>query len=577
MRRRVVGLFLMAFGILASCGAPGVMICQNGKPVTETVGITHAGISYTHDETVSCMRDGADQIRSLGSKVIKMWFSDDPVGAYSVNCDWSRFDIQNSVDLLKTDYYSEVFGMDFKTYVLETHTFDKKYQDSNVNWLDGMNEEETARTENEMYEVSKYLLQTYNGSGKEFILQNWEGDNMLGGRFWRLDSKTGYYYEVDKGRKSANAEDDALMRARIQGLTDWFNARQRGVDKAVAEFGKFSDVSVRHAVELNFAYLPFDEGWPYSDSPMVLKDIVPYTDCDLYSLSCWGSLTIDKAHTLRDRLVLIAKGVGDTWTDIADGGKVKPRRPFSRPAQVSRLMLGEYGAIERLQGTETGEWVPVLSEITDLRHRKVLQIQTELALELGLEYVLYWELYCNVPRTDTDPPMTINNHAGERAASNDVLQGNWIIRQDGTVTEGYKYLSGLFRPELNLYSDEVLEYGKVYRISGGYEGFEVSGILVTDSELSNMAEGRKFGDEIKVSGSVNGKDFTEMEIDSFFTQCVEEDGRFVSLVKYVNLRPEDFGYRYFKVEKADGADRLTPCRIKFYKPKRNIVTKYADE
>ena len=33
---------------------------------------------------------------------------------------------------------------------------------------------------NEVYDLTAHLLDTYNNSGKTFILQNWEGDNALG-------------------------------------------------------------------------------------------------------------------------------------------------------------------------------------------------------------------------------------------------------------------------------------------------------------------------------------------------------------------------------------------------------------
>lgn len=558
--------------LTASCDGQDENICQNGKTVSETVGITHAGISYTHDETVSCMKDGAQRILDLGSKVIKLWFSDDPQGVYPVNCDWALLEINNSLDLIRTDYYKEVLDMDFKTIVLETHTFDKTFPESNINWLDGMTAEESVRLEKEMYELSKYLYLTYDGTGKEFILQNWEGDNMLGGRFWRQDPETGMYYMVEKGISSVNKEDDARMRTMISGLTEWFNARQRGVDRAREEFGKNSDVSVRHALELNFAYLDRDEGWPYKDSPMLLEDVVPYTDCDLYSLSCWGSLTVETAHTLRDRLVLIQDAVEDTYIDLADGGKEKPRRPFVRPGQVSRLMLGEYGAIERLQGSETGSWTQELNEMTDLRHREVLQIQTELALDLGLEYVLYWELYCNVPRTDTNPPITIDNRNGERAESNDMLQGNWLIRVDGSVTEGYKYLHGLFKPSESLYSDKEVKYGNTYFIDGDFEGFEVSGTLVSDTMLTNMSDGKTFGQEIMVSGSADGKDFRPVETEAYFIQCIETEGIYTADIRVVNKSVQDKGLRYFRIEGSDASGKFTPDRVKFYRPKKTIKT-----
>ena len=151
-----------------------------------------------------------------------------------------------------------------------------------------MSEEEKARISRETYDVAKYLLREYNGTGKTFVLQNWEGDNMMGTNFCRV-GKDGYLYDTrtDGSFEDATAETDAKVKRSLQGLVDWFNARQAGVDKAVKELGKFTDVTVKHALEINFIYV---EGvdhapYPYPDSPILLDTVVPYTDCDLYSYS----------------------------------------------------------------------------------------------------------------------------------------------------------------------------------------------------------------------------------------------------------------------------------------------------
>lgn len=547
--------------------ALGRSMGSNGKPLSETVGITHAGISYTHDSSVSCMRDGADQILKLGSKVIKLWFADDPVGAYSVNCNWDQFTINNSLDLIQTDYYREVLEMDFTTFVLEAHTFDKAYNDSNVRWDDGMSQEECDRIEREMFELTEYLMLEYNGTGKEFVLQNWEGDNMLGGRFWRLDEINNLYYAVDDGKESANQQTDLMVRTRVRGLTDWFNYRQKGVDRAREKYKLLSDVQVRHALEINFVYLDSrDDGWPYIDSPTLLKDIVPYTNCDLYSLSCWGSLTIERAHTLRDRLVMYRDAIGDTFVDIYDRNQKKDRRPYVRDDQVSFLMLGEYGAIERFQQTETGGWGPDLNYVTDMRHREVLQIQTELALDLGLEFVVYWELYCNVPRVDTEPPMVIDNRIGELARSNDQMQGNWLIRVDGSYTEGYKYIYGLLDPDKGTYIVETYSPNRIYKINDIYSGFEVAGELNSSHMLSNLSTEKTFGNEIQVWGSIDGVNYNKIETEAYFTQCVEESGFYRAKIIYINRERPCEEYRFFKIKKMPGERNVTLSTVKLYKP-----------
>ncbi|MFA6072229.1 MAG: hypothetical protein WC810_27015, partial [Janthinobacterium sp.] len=309
-------IFISTILIFSAVGLPARVkseteYLKNGKSVENTLGVTNAGARYVLDSSVSCMKDGANKIFDLGSRVIKLWFTYNPKATYPYNCDWNKWNINNCVDLAQTDYYSEVFDMDFRTFVLETHTFDYTKNSLHVSWEDGMSGEECSRLEDEMYKLTKYLMIRYNGKNKEFILQNWEGDNMLGCRQWRINTKNGYYYNVDEGIASANATADSLIRVKIKGLTDWFNFRQKGVDKARKELEEKSDVVVRHALEINFIYLDKkDEGWPYEDSPTILNNIVPYTDCDLYSLSSWGSKTIERANTLQERLKIYETKLG---------------------------------------------------------------------------------------------------------------------------------------------------------------------------------------------------------------------------------------------------------------------------
>jgi len=545
---------------------------KNGKSVENTLGVTNAGVCYVLDSTISCMKDGANKIFDLGSKVIKLWFAYDPKAAYPYNCVWDRWRINNCVDLAHTDYYSEIFDMDFRTFVLETHTFDRTKDDIHVRWEDGMSSEECSRLECEMYELTKYLMIRYNGTHKEFVLQNWEGDNMLDCRHLRTNSKNGYYYNIDEGIDSANSTTDSLIRVKIRGLTDWFNYRQKGVDRAREELKNKSDVVVRHALEINFVYLDKkDDGWPFEDSPTLLDKVVPYTDCDLYSLSCWGSQTMERANTLRERFKIYEAALGKEYFDIYDSNRIKPRRPNSREGQVTKLMLGEYGAIERLQHTEKGKWGDGLTYETDRRQREVVQIQTDIALEYGLEFALFWEIYCNVPRTDTNPPVVINSKIGEQAVSNSQLQGNWLIRVDGTCTEAYKYLRGLLI-DSTLYLNEKFKENTVYKISGPFSGFEIAGELNTKSLYpSNFVSENRFNDKISIYASVDGKIFKKVETNSFYTWCDRVNDEYVSKVIYINKNLLDNSCRFIKIVDNSIDQELKIKNIKFYKSNPTIV------
>jgi len=279
-------------------------VLVNGKTIETTVGFTTAAGYYSFDSRLSSMEEGADRILKLGSKVIKLWCTSGSENLYSYNVDWSRWQLNNCVDLLKTDYYRSTINKDFHTIILETNTFDATNSEMSVKWEDGMTADECKRVQNEMYDVAKYLFTQYNGSNKTFLLQNWEGDNMLGNEHWRRNNDNGYIYIKELGIESANAKTDAEIRAKIRGFIDWCNFRQKGVDSARNELANgVNKISVLNVLEANFSRADsldaFYENhpllitpWVYNDTPMVINSVVPFTDCDLYSLSCWGGLQV---------------------------------------------------------------------------------------------------------------------------------------------------------------------------------------------------------------------------------------------------------------------------------------------
>lgn len=572
MKKLPVLLIISLLCTIYGCSSKeGVSVGKNGKPLNCTIGITHTGASYTMNSKIDFLQEGARQVEELGSKVIKLWFADTTVmkWCYPYNIKWSSLGISNSVDMAKSEYFNRVFNMDFCTYILETTTFDSNEADYCVVWEDGMSPEECSRTENETYNLAKYFMTAFNGTGKEFIIQNWEGDNMLGGIEWRYNSEKRLFYKREKGWNSANETDDMELRTKITGLTDWFNYRQKGIDKAREEMAGKTDVTVRHALEVSFTYLDAeDDGWPFSDTPLLIDHVVKNTDCDLYSYSSWMTHTVKRAQQLKDRLRIVEEKVGDTYIDIYDGNREKPRRPFARKGQVSRLMLGEYGSIEGMQYADTLKWGIGFTDATDRRHREVLQIQTDIAEAMGLEFIVFWELYCNVYRGDLLTE-TINMVNGDQIKQNEHLQGNWLIRVDGTCTEGYKYLHGLCDPVSALYADEEFKCGKTYRIDGPYAGFELSGTLTSDYVPENLNDRHDYDGYVKAYVSVDGTEFNPITADCFFTDWKIRTGKAEIDIKYVDGEKSNPDWRFIRFE-TDGEHGVDISRIKLYKPNPTI-------
>src|SRR5262249_25127969 len=90
-------------------------------------------------------------------------------------------------------------------------------------------------------------------------LQNWEGDHLL--------------------RTGLRAEQDPPQVA-IQGMIDWWNARQDGVERARAEVGEQGE-HVAHAAEVNLL------ADAIAGKVTAVNDVIPYTRADLYSYSSW--------------------------------------------------------------------------------------------------------------------------------------------------------------------------------------------------------------------------------------------------------------------------------------------------
>lgn len=584
--KKTIIISLIATSCLMSCSTGKEELLPNGKTVSETIGFTTAAGYYAFDDELSCMEEGADRILEMGSSVIKLWFTANPAACYPYNTDWASCPQKNNIDLLESPYYKATLAKPFKTFVLETHTFDASQPQFEVNWYDGMTEDESERVEREMYELAKYLFINYDGTGKTFLLQNWEGDNSIGNEHWTYNAGKDFYHLEKVALEDADDETDKKIKTAFRGMIDWFNARQKGVDKARAELaGKVSDVYVWHVLEANFTRADeLDdeyEGhpllitpWVAEDTPMLIEKVVPYTDCDLYSLSCWGATSVARANTMQRRLDQYEECIGDTYIDLNDGGKVKQRRPFYRKGQVSRLMLGEYGTAERAQsGDRAWEYTASLTAETDRRQREVAQIQTDIALAHGLEYIIYWQIYCNDPLKDIEDPITPAEMAAGRFAETRQLKGYWVIRPDGSFTETYKYFRGLL-DKTSLYVEAPLKTGREYVVDGVPGGVELSAEYESGTALSNIEGEKIFDDALVLLCSKDGKEYTQVPLTAYYTNSYGYGSFLRSDLVFVNSFPLDPGYRYFKVESGTDVSGISLHGIKLYRPNpENLVVK----
>jgi hypothetical protein len=364
------------------------------KQLRDIIGVTHVNGQY-HLTDKDFLNEGADQILALGSRVIKVWF-DKPSDSYRFNSQWPG--AGSMVEIAQSPYFRKLFDKPFTTYILMCFSIGRP----GGYFRNGLTDEQRAEEQKQFYELAKYLLTTYKSSGKTFILQHWEGDWLIRGNFNK---------DVDPEPKA------------IQGMTDWLNARQAGVDQAKQELGQTgparwhwpspardgrahlagdgrAHVRVYHAAEVNRVVASMQLG-----RPGLVNAVLPHTRLDLVSYSAWDSATehFQDPNVLRRALDFIASNTPDS----PDFGN-------------RNVYIGEFGMPE--------------NEFSAGQIQKAIPNAVNTALDWGCPYIVYWQIYCNEPRPGKGPPPVKNN---------DDVRGFWLIKPDGSKARTWDYFYSL--------------------------------------------------------------------------------------------------------------------------------------
>jgi hypothetical protein len=189
----------------------------------------------------------------------------------------------------------------------------------------------------EVYDLTRYLRETYGGSGKVFLLGNWEMDNHL----------------TTSRKKEPSPE-------LLANVAAWVDKRQQAVDDAKRDTSS-SDVEVYYYLEVNLVWDAI------GGRPRAANIVLPASRVDYVSYSAYDSLLPDPEQKLPQALDYLQS-------------KMRPKDRLSG----KRVFIGEYGF-------PADHFSP---QKQDALSRQVMRT----GLAWGCPFVLYWEVYNNAVR-----------------------------------------------------------------------------------------------------------------------------------------------------------------------------------
>lgn len=349
-----------------------------GNDLSNVLGVTHIdGKYYFGGEDY--LNQGADQILAAGSKVIKLEMDSQTLAKYSWNSTWPA--ASSLTALAQTSYFQSLFSKPFGTYVITAYSIGiPSGGDGTEYWLNGMTAAQKTAEQQSFYNLARYLMTTYNGTGKTFLLENWEGD-------WALRDGAG----------NTGSHNGIPTATNVQGMIDWFNAREAGIRQARAELGATSNVKVYGTVEVNRVLDAMNTGF---NEATVTNNVLPFTNVDYASYSSYDTQ--------------------ESGTDFPRAvSYIAAHLPASalNGQNTHSVYVGEFGEPEGQQPSSL-----VNATIDNVLHT----VQVD-----GMPYALYWQIYSNELLNGATPPVNGNN-AGVR--------GFYLVKPDGTpATAWHQY------------------------------------------------------------------------------------------------------------------------------------------
>jgi hypothetical protein len=320
--------------------------------------------------------DGCNAIADLGLSVLKVYCTCDYLTNYPLEAAFSATPTSVTQLAQTTEFATQLARSEFPTVVLTVFTF----ANGSTNWwrVDPSNTRMAAEYA-EIKALAVHLLTTYSGTGKRFIIQNWEGDWAFGDSFTPSVS---------------------IDRKMVDFYAAFLGTRQRAVEDARRETAH-SGVTVLNAIELNRVV----DAKAHGERRRILRDISKRVQPDVISYSAYDSTIVDQGGW----------GANQAAWEAATRPVFKSAlRSIKAAFPGAILQIGEFG-------------FPEHEPPTDQDIAAMVQLVSDVAEEEGVEVFIYWQVF--------------DNEVGGGGPG--TYRGFWLVEPDGSTSIAGAKMSAL--------------------------------------------------------------------------------------------------------------------------------------
>jgi len=400
-------LLVLLIVIASLFGTPSSVPAANAPELDPRIGVAHVGGAYP-DRTANndFLNWGANRAYLLGFRNLTVMMMQNlcikkphhPLGLYQTT-DYCQETFQRPranklKDLAQEKAFRLLFAKPFRNFFIFTDSLDLQHgaNQSQIGDFEAFTKDELAATKEEYHSFATYLLQTYKGTNKSFILiAPSELDH-------RLMKNMNCKPVVEGAELSCfNLEGKPVP---VANAIAYLNAISEAIHTAVAE-NPVQGVRVYHACEINHV---IQKSLNNPKIQGAIDQVIPYTHCDLIAYSAFETFlksTIERQNLMTNALNYIASKAPN-HPDFPNGKNV---------------FLSQFGIRENIEPSDR------FSLFTDAVNQ---------ALDWGVPFVQFWTLH------DDNCTQQVAN--GVFPATNADCVGFWMKKPDNTNSRIYNYI-----------------------------------------------------------------------------------------------------------------------------------------